>query len=1124
MGKWYAPQDGWAFSTTLNRSGYGTTGSTRPLIFTEADKKFLASKCYRFRTKIDKSRLAKEAFTLVTPWGDEFTHEATPNFSVAYPDFYLDFYSSPPSDFELSNENVFNRGSDFAYLSYYDRINSLTTVVGIEEIEIKEIDWRVYGYSWLGNTGITGDKNRTKGWEFATDAPNVDYFKWYDNKEPYLYPAGLFNSSSGIMTNNSFGYRDVNHISKYIDFGNFNLSFSSSIIAPAGKGIRVYLSENEPYKLRVKEFFNIFLDSCELIATLHGDGSFSPVNKDEAFLGLTGNRYIMFVADSTDTEDITIIISNLSVEGGYADQNNRLYEVDGDIIPSITGVTYSSVVGTGNTIDNEAVASRIFARIGNGAFKSGIWENGVWNNGWRKDDNCRDFDNIDISIKVNSDVRWQFRITGPEESILFFNLGDEVTIGNIIAIDINENRKIIKDKYRIIAIDDKGIVVELNTTFPIRRIEKDSNNHRIKITKNSWLSGAFLNGYFTGVWNYGLYKGFPLITEMFETHWIDGIFDGGHFNSERSISGVFSNTTKRNNKLCLIFSDINQSISIGDTLLLDMIDKTINVKYNDKVVVLNIELVNTAEIGEPEVFILEVTTSMDYGIKNPEEDTAEEGSYVAQINSGIIQNMNFDSNNVSKVTSFGSMYTNSVFSYISWIDVNYDQNSAVNIGRPQTKLNVVSKRPYSINNLYGYPTYDVLSSRSTFRDSYTLDEKEYKLGTKFKVYNDFIGESSKFTEYFDPTNEDPTLFEEQGWTFSEVTPDDIIFSRTADGEIDSTSGEELRVITKADKNGILDLIPTNKKIIGRTNESIEKNRYTVIEFDLLTYSVFPKTSNILDIPYIHFNNTNNVNREEVNTDDIIVSVDKIATYLPIYKNIDHTKTDNIRKVEYFYNKKNLSMNFSAGVTQSSFIIDNLKMKEIDMVPFFQYFIDININKGIQIPYQGIAPYIDYDNDIFNFIDNINFGLDSISIESTYDLFTGTGSGVISNGPTPPTPGVIIPDEPPIFVLPGSPGTGTTPGTTPPFQSNVKRVSISNILPSISCSAPMTPGAYGDSSFKDYPLHGTFLYTDSGKITKFSGGDNNFRIQFTNYNNEIGLKSAICKIGFDGKITFISECS
>ena len=71
------------------------------------------------------------------------------------------------------------------------------------------------------------------------------------------------------------------------------------------------------------------------------------------------------------------------------------------------------------------------------------------------------------------------------------------------------------------------------------------------------MSGGFLNGYFRGVWNYGLFKGYPLITEMYDTHWIDGVFDGGHFTSEQYYDDenrVFYNTSLIQN---MLFNDKN---------------------------------------------------------------------------------------------------------------------------------------------------------------------------------------------------------------------------------------------------------------------------------------------------------------------------------------------------------------------------------------------------------------------------------------------------------------------------------------------------------------------------------------------------------------------------------------
>jgi hypothetical protein len=85
------------------------------------------------------------------------------------------------------------------------------------------------------------------------------------------------------------------------------------------------------------------------------------------------------------------------------------------------------------------------------------------------------------------------------------------------------------------------------------------------------------------------------------------------------------------------------------------------------------------------------------------------------------------------------------------------------------------------------------------------------------------------------------------------------------------------------------------------------------------------------------------------------------SYLPISENIDHIVTENsfrldvsqntspensseyqilqIKKYEYFYNKTDLMMSISGNgfMGSSSSMIDNIKLYEVDMIPFFKYF-------------------------------------------------------------------------------------------------------------------------------------------------------------------------------------------
>jgi hypothetical protein len=118
-----------------------------------------------------------------------------------------------------------------------------------------------------------------------------------------------------------------------------------------------------------------------------------------------------------------------------------------------------------------------------------------------------------------------------------FRVGNWVSVGNLVGIDIDERRVLLWNKFRIIVVGGDYIIVEYTNNFPLKRIEVDSSDHVVYVSKNLWMTGVFLNGYFTGVWNNGWLKGYPYITKMDKTYWVDGKFDGGHF-----ISGVGSYT------------------------------------------------------------------------------------------------------------------------------------------------------------------------------------------------------------------------------------------------------------------------------------------------------------------------------------------------------------------------------------------------------------------------------------------------------------------------------------------------------------------------------------------------------------------------------------------------------
>ena len=160
-----------------------------------------------------------------------------------------------------------------------------------------------------------------------------------------------------------------------------------------------------------------------------------------------------------------------------------------------------------------------------------------------------------------------------------------------------------------------------------------------------------------------------------------------------------------------------------------------------------------------------------------------------------------------------------------------------------------------------------------------------------------------------------------------------------------------------------------------------------------------------------------------------------ASYLPIYSNVNHLTTPNRKKSEYFYNKRNLAMHFHGysqlpNTESVEYIIDNLHFYEVDMIPFFQYFTEDNINKGIEIPYQGLSPFIDYTNSNFNFIDSLSIGLNSIALQNSNVLVSGVAvgiSGVVGAGTNPLTP--VLPLA--TIAPPLSGGGAPAPPPTPP---------------------------------------------------------------------------------------------
>ena len=140
----------------------------------------------------------------------------------------------------------------------------------------------------------------------------------------------------------------------------------------------------------------------------------------------------------------------------------------------------------------------------------------------------------------------------------------------------------------------------------------------------------------------------------------------------------------------------------------------------------------------------QIKTDIDWG----QDSVLEGGSVTIELSRGVLQKVKFKSNNISRITSNNSLESDAVFVYNSWMDVLFDNSYATNIGKPQMLLNSLSRKSYSENNLYGYTTKDILESDSTFRDSFSTTIRSYKLGTKYKIFSDFIGDAGKFETEF----------------------------------------------------------------------------------------------------------------------------------------------------------------------------------------------------------------------------------------------------------------------------------------------------------------------------------------------------------------------------------------
>jgi hypothetical protein len=971
--------------------------SNASLWYTSTSKTFSPNKNYQFITSVDNfdDAVTTTFLDIITPWGKTFSHTNNADKKIdtrpATPsDRDLFFFSSPNS--EITSSDMVQYKSTYAGFG-------LTTVDGIPVItnfKIVELDWFIQGWALSKNTSSPNIYNA--GWSYFDSTNSFYYYPEDIGTNAGIKKSLGFDSSSNIV---SQGYTMSNYIARYIPYPTFNLTLDINTGTSTQSYVDLYLVDSLSNNLKTNSVstFETELNNGQFLGRIDQNG-----NNTYKFYNLIGNKYVLIRANGVYSSQQGIQILNISIDGAYQETDNNeqfLFTNSGTyseptdlcIIGGSSDATYSVVVVNENTQhelagtpSNTFIGATGFpgffsnlygdvinlnfltSKVGNGRFKSGVWENGVWNSGWRVDTEVYEFDDVEISLLMKTtNTIWRIQIKGPKTSTINFKVGDRVSIGNIVGIDINENRKLMKNYFTVLSVSDTNIVVDFNNTFPLRRIEKDSQNHKIKVSKNIWLNGGFLNGYFEGIWNNGLFKGFPFITEMYNTHWIDGRYDGGHFYGEYPESTFVDTYWISNSQysLGLTFGATAHGFEIGDLISIDKDDKLLNPQYDGDATVVDV-------IDDYMILV-----DKNFGASS----TLEGGTIRRRTGTAVIQNFKFYDNNVGEQTISDTDVIDSgnlqgVYRYNSWVDVKYLDESATNLGRTQV-LYSPDYGEYSQNNLYGHITEDVLDSVSSFRNSHNLSKTVYSLGTKYKIYEDFLGDISEFNEPFNliPLYPDTTPnmdnFYNNGWTYS------YKWGVTSSLNINREPSEAMKIETAP-------LFPFLPSIFNIENQniSIDKKRYSVIEFDLNSYvsevDTFPILGS-LDIPSVWLLN--------------YITIPSTSRYaFPDQELIYHTRTSTTKKYEYFYNRRGLDI-LVLGTASISAEFDNIKLYEIDKVPFFKYATYDYINKAVQIPYQGIAPFIDYNDNEFSFIDNIDIGLDSLSTVQSFNPPTGVGGPV-----------------------------------------------------------------------------------------------------------------------------------
>jgi hypothetical protein len=653
----------------------------------------------------------------------------------------------------------------------------------------------------------------------------------------------------------------------------------------------------------------------------------------------------------------------------------------GDILPLpatqvVDGVT-SSIAYSGGAANGLPIS----IRFGNGIFTSGsasafssIWEYGVWNEGWRYDNNviyftnfmsfngtqkplvyagaletkkvkagevANEFDKNFTQLKptqriftlalyrtigklyfddgqvVNQEPTPEERQIGTNTLRSQLKVGDRVSVGNVVAIDINGERRLITDTFKVVDIvspanSSEGnldiVYLQITLNFDAKTIKRDSEEHLINVTKNAWLNGAFLNGVFKGVWTNGLFKGRPYITKIKDSQWISGIFDGGHFQAKTLQYPVGSDED------LATFSaptGVIQNFIFKDN---DLSSVVYQHNYNSWIDV-NYYTSSTVNIGEDTVSFFEPENFLDLFNQqsiNPIGEYSKTNFW------------GFPTNDVLRSVSILRNHTDLNYSTF-YLGINYKEST----------------------NYLEVDNGDII--KRGLRDRFGINpivSLENNIGSFNKYYNT-VGTSS----LIDRIGVGKSNFLKDGFTYG------IISKLVPDPEITSTFYAEPPgyISNRGDNEGVLEIRPNaqdrNGTVLNFDNlensfitNNFSSQRYNYISFDYIqtgspyfTFGVIPPDSqSIVDNSYLNLTNR---------------GVTKVK--------------------EYFYNKRGLEMtylNFYPNGSTVSTKIDNLKFVETDMVPFFLLGTESRINQKVAIPLGAVSPFIDFRDNETGFLD------------------------------------------------------------------------------------------------------------------------------------------------------------